>query len=217
MNKFTATVFNVTSVIAEMVVLNIPWILVSLCGMVVLGVFPASFALLERCQAVLSGEVSSGGTLKAFWAAYRRNFVRANVLGYSVGLLLVVGLIDLRYLLHATGALAEFAAIMIIGTAAMIGIVSPSIATACAENGTITREALKRGATAVVVSPFWSALRALSIAVVCGALYLAPGAAVAVGASMVGFVCLFVGGRTPSIRMRPSLTRRRAWSASMAA
>lgn len=96
MNKFTATAFNVTSVIAEMVVLNILWILFSLCGMVVLGVFPASFALLERCQAVLSGEGSSGGTLKAFWAAYRHSFVRANVLGYSVGLLLVVGLIDLR-------------------------------------------------------------------------------------------------------------------------
>ncbi|UOQ48386.1 YesL family protein [Gracilibacillus caseinilyticus] len=79
--------------------LNVLWMLSSLAGLVVLGVFPATMALVitmrEWCM-----QQESMTFHKTFFKAYKQIFIKANLIGY---LLLAIGyvfVIDYQWIMH---------------------------------------------------------------------------------------------------------------------
>lgn len=81
--------------LADMVHLQFLWIIFSLVGLIIGGVFPASYALFScHRQIILEKSISKNNF---FWKEYKKNFIKANLLGYSSIFLVVSSLIHLRF------------------------------------------------------------------------------------------------------------------------
>ncbi|QGH33953.1 DUF624 domain-containing protein [Gracilibacillus salitolerans] len=81
--------------------LNLLWVLMSLVGLVVLGIFPATMALVitMREWCVQKDDIAFN---KTFFKAYKNTFIQANVIGYlltAVGYILVV---DYQWIMQHT-------------------------------------------------------------------------------------------------------------------
>jgi len=84
-----AAVNNVLEWITKMFYLNLLWILFTMLGLGVLGLFPsiaATFSVTNKWV----GKKTDVPIYKTFWLAYKKDFIRSNVVGY---LLLLIGAI----------------------------------------------------------------------------------------------------------------------------
>ncbi|KAB8131752.1 YesL family protein [Gracilibacillus oryzae] len=71
--------------IANVAYLNILWILFTLMGAVVLGVFPATAATFMVSKKWISGD-SDIPVFQTFWQTFRTSFKNANILGFIISL-----------------------------------------------------------------------------------------------------------------------------------
>jgi uncharacterized membrane protein YesL len=79
--------------------LNILWLLFTLAGAVVLGIFPATIAMFAVERRWIQGD-SEFTIFQQFWSAYKQEFVKINLLGYTVTLL--SALLVLNYFISAS-------------------------------------------------------------------------------------------------------------------
>lgn len=94
--------------------LNLLWVLFTLAGGVVLGIFPATIAMFAVERAWIRGEKDLP-VHQLFWSMYKREFGKSNLLGYLltfVGTLLVI-----NYFISATvkGAVGDVFTLLLLG------------------------------------------------------------------------------------------------------
>lgn len=77
--------------------LNLLWIIFSMLGLFIVGIFPATVALFAVMRK-LTMESKEVPVFKLFWTTYKREFVKANIIGYAWSLIGFVLYIDLRVL-----------------------------------------------------------------------------------------------------------------------
>ncbi|SDZ31250.1 Uncharacterized membrane protein YesL [Evansella caseinilytica] len=90
-----ATVNRVLEWITKLAYLNILWLVFTLLGIVVLGLFPSTAATFAVVRKWIMKETDVP-VFKTFWSAYKKEFFRSNLLGYVlvfVGAVLVIDLL----------------------------------------------------------------------------------------------------------------------------
>jgi len=86
--------------------LNILWVVFSLLGLGVLGIFPATTAMFTVIRKWLLGE-SDIRVVKVFWSSYRKEFGRSNGIGSIVSLLGYTLYLDYQILSNAPDMLSN--------------------------------------------------------------------------------------------------------------
>lgn len=77
--------------------LNILWLLFSLLGLFVLGIFPATVALFAVMRKLIMS-TENVSILKLFWITFKVEFFKANIIGYIFFIVGILLYIDLRVL-----------------------------------------------------------------------------------------------------------------------
>jgi uncharacterized membrane protein YesL len=86
---FTGGIYQFCEWVVRLCYLNILWVLFTLLGLVLFGVFPATVAMFAICRKWVQGE-QQDGLFTRFWFIYRQEFIKANGLGLII---LIVGAI----------------------------------------------------------------------------------------------------------------------------
>ncbi|TDQ42233.1 YesL family protein [Aureibacillus halotolerans] len=117
MNGFMGTLYSICEWIMRLAYVNLLWIGFTVLGLIIFGFGPATAAMFAVNRKWVRGEPEVA-VFKTFWSEYKREFVRANILGV---LLLLVGFIlwaDFRILnTQDTGSWGVFVQyFLIVGT-----------------------------------------------------------------------------------------------------
>lgn len=95
-NKFLNAVTNIGTWIANFFYLQLFWILYSVKGLLVLGIFPATFAAVQVIYKWFENMEFDFSIHETFKASYNEGFKRANIVGYISLLVVAILYVDLR-------------------------------------------------------------------------------------------------------------------------
>ncbi|MFJ5760908.1 YesL family protein [Neobacillus sp. NPDC093182] len=93
--------------ISRLAYLNLLWISFSLLGLIIFGFFPATVAMFAVARKWMLGN-DEMSIFKTFWTAYKREFLKSNILGViivSIGLILYI---DFQFVQHAANSFFSF-------------------------------------------------------------------------------------------------------------
>ncbi|WP_226668538.1 YesL family protein [Metabacillus litoralis] len=102
--------YNVAEWIMRLCIVNLLWILFTICGFVVFGLFPATAAMFSITRKWTLGDFDVP-LFKTFWQAYKKEFLQANVLG--IIFYIIAGLLYINFMY--TKSLTEGSSILFIG------------------------------------------------------------------------------------------------------
>jgi len=94
-------IYTFSNVILRLLYINVLWIVFSLLGLVVLGFFPATVAMFTVMRKWQLDEFGFR-VFETFWDTYKKQLLKANLLGYSLSFIGVILAADLLYLQNAT-------------------------------------------------------------------------------------------------------------------
>lgn len=97
MNSTRGFIYSVTEWITRFAYVNLLWILFSLLGAVVFGLFPATTAMFAVTRQWLRGNTDEP-VLKTFWDYYRKDFWKSNVVGLFVAGIAALIAIDILFI-----------------------------------------------------------------------------------------------------------------------
>ncbi|MDQ0338590.1 putative membrane protein YesL [Caldalkalibacillus uzonensis] len=95
-NSLTGVFYVACLWITRLVYVNTLWILFTLLGICVLGFAPATAALFSVIRKWILGQ-QDFAVWRTFWLAYKREFMKANVLGWGYGLFIVLLYNNIQY------------------------------------------------------------------------------------------------------------------------
>lgn len=73
---------RIADIIFFLAYVNFLWLVFTVAGLVILGLFPATIAMLSVIRKRIMGKEVA--TFSFFWSIYKKEFVRGNILGYIV-------------------------------------------------------------------------------------------------------------------------------------
>jgi uncharacterized membrane protein YesL len=79
----------------NLLALNLLWLLFSTIGLYILGIFPATVALFSAIKQIII-EKDDIPVFKVFWKSFKREFTKANLLGYLVLAIGVILYLDVK-------------------------------------------------------------------------------------------------------------------------
>lgn len=79
--------------LVKLAYINILWILFSSFGLIIIGFFPATFAMFSVIRRILNKEDVS--IFKAFWKSYSGDFLKSNLVGWMIAIIFFVLYFDL--------------------------------------------------------------------------------------------------------------------------
>lgn len=88
--------------IMRLAILNVLWVVFSLLGAILLGIFPSTAALFEITRKWITGETDLP-IFKYFWTAYKKYFVKANFLGTLVAITGIFLYVDFSFFSNFEG------------------------------------------------------------------------------------------------------------------
>ncbi|WP_284140522.1 MULTISPECIES: DUF624 domain-containing protein [unclassified Virgibacillus] len=97
MNLFSSTLYRMMEWISRFAYLNLLWILFSLLGLVVFGLFPATIAVFAIMRDWLRGSTDSP-VFQSFWKYVKADFVKSNLMGLFVVAIVLLIRIDLYFI-----------------------------------------------------------------------------------------------------------------------
>lgn len=92
-----SNIYNILDWITRLAYINLLWIIFTLAGGVVLGIYPATIALFASVRDWLRGK-SDLPVFKTFWSYYKQDFIKSNLMGLFLNILFVFILIDIYYI-----------------------------------------------------------------------------------------------------------------------
>ncbi|MGX9348925.1 DUF624 domain-containing protein [Microbacterium sp. KNMS] len=174
---WSGRVMDVLGHVSRLLLVQGLWLGGALAGLVVLGVFPASVAAVRALEA-------PSAPVRAFVAAYREAFVRANLAGagFQVAWLVVALDVAVSSSLPAGIASAALAAVTIVGAVSAVSAAYAVVALARAPRAT-TRTVLRFAVVAPWLTPGRALVVLAALGAVAAALLTAPPIALLFGAS----------------------------------
>lgn len=103
---FLGGVHNVLEWISRLALLNILWIFFSIVGLGIFGFFPATAAMFSVVRRWSLREMDFSIFL-TFWKAYKKEFIKSNILGMILKLIGIVLIIDVYYLKQASSFIQQ--------------------------------------------------------------------------------------------------------------
>ncbi|MCT8137049.1 DUF624 domain-containing protein [Anaerobacillus sp. CMMVII] len=108
---FGGKVYQALDLFMKIAYLNLLWILFTVIGLVILGVFPASVALLSIIRKWLMKDTDIP-IFKSFFFEFKKEFIRSNIFGFIFIFAAAILYTNFSYILHGSGPLQS---ILIIG------------------------------------------------------------------------------------------------------
>ncbi len=202
--------------------LHLLWIVGTLRGGVVLGVFPATAAVaaVVRRDLVRGEDAGREPLRREFTALWRAELVGANVLGWTVTAIWAVLLLD-RHLLRVVdlGAAAPVLAGLLWVLTAFAFVLTAALPALLAHFAEGPLALLRRGAVLVVARPKQALLNALAVGVVLCVYYVVPGLIPVFGVALpayLSFSALWGSGVLPAPDRGAAASSTPAVSASVA-
>ncbi|MFB3160231.1 YesL family protein [Neobacillus sp. 179-J 1A1 HS] len=93
--------------ISRLAFLNLLWISFSLLGLIIFGFFPATVAMFAVARKWMLGN-DEMSIFKTFWTAYKREFLKSNILGVIIVAIGLILYIDFQFVQHAANSFASF-------------------------------------------------------------------------------------------------------------
>jgi uncharacterized membrane protein YesL len=93
--------------ISRLAFLNLLWISFSLLGLIIFGFFPATVAMFAVARKWMLGN-DEMSIFKTFWTAYKREFLKSNILGVIIVAIGLILYIDFQFVQHAANSFATF-------------------------------------------------------------------------------------------------------------
>jgi uncharacterized membrane protein YesL len=87
--------------ISRLAFLNILWISFSLLGLVIFGFFPATVAMFAVVRKWMLGN-DEMSIFKTFWTAYKKEFLKSNLLGIMIVAIGLILYIDFQFVSHSS-------------------------------------------------------------------------------------------------------------------
>ncbi|MFG6119330.1 YesL family protein [Thalassobacillus sp. B23F22_16] len=97
MKTFSSKLYQAMEWITKFAFLQLLWVLGTLAGLIVLGIYPATGAAFSVTRKWLNGKTDQK-VLSMFYHYYRKDFVKLNVLGLWINFLLLLVYLDIFYL-----------------------------------------------------------------------------------------------------------------------
>lgn len=76
-------VYRITEAIMKLAYLNLLWLLFSMAGLIIFGIFPATAAAFTICRKWIRGDKDIP-VFKNFWRSYKKDFFKSNLLGLLI-------------------------------------------------------------------------------------------------------------------------------------
>lgn len=93
----TSKIYNILEWITKFAYVNLLWFIFTLVGGVILGFYPATIAMFSMVRDWLRGK-SDLPVLKNFWNYYKLDFLKSNLLGVFINVLLIFIAADIFYI-----------------------------------------------------------------------------------------------------------------------
>lgn len=100
--------YRIAEWIMRLAYVNLLWILFTVMGLIVAGVFPATAGLYTVTRQWLIKDTDTVPVWKTFWGAYRSEFIKANILGYVFLLIGWIIFVDLKFFQSQGGIIFLF-------------------------------------------------------------------------------------------------------------
>lgn len=97
MNSTNNFFYNVTEWITRFAYLNLLWVSFTIIGGVLFGFFPATIAMFAVTRQWLKGNTDTP-VFKSFWAYYRKDFIKSNLLGLFIAIVGIVVIADIFFI-----------------------------------------------------------------------------------------------------------------------
>jgi uncharacterized membrane protein YesL len=97
MNKTMNRVYAATEWISKFAYLNILWIIFTVVGLGVLGLFPATISMFTVIRKWIMGETDTP-IFPTFWSTYKSEFIRSNGLGLVIVVVVSLIVLDLVFM-----------------------------------------------------------------------------------------------------------------------
>ena len=97
MNSTNNFFYNVTEWITRFAYLNLLWVSFTIIGGVLFGFFPATIAMFAVTRQWLKGNTDTP-VFKFFWAYYRKDFGKSNLLGLFIAIVVIIVVADILYI-----------------------------------------------------------------------------------------------------------------------
>lgn len=99
LDRFTEVVELVGYLVIRLVYFHIIWLMFSISGLGILGIFPATMTVAYATNLTLNGRSFS---IKELFIYYKNNFIVSNALGFIATVVFIFILIDIRLSVHYT-------------------------------------------------------------------------------------------------------------------
>ncbi|KAB8136770.1 YesL family protein [Gracilibacillus oryzae] len=96
MDGWFASVYRVSEWIARLIYVNVMWIVCTIIGLGILGLFPATSAMFAVTRRWVLGE-RDVPIFKLFWQYFKADFKKSNILGYIVTIVGVFIYVDFKF------------------------------------------------------------------------------------------------------------------------
>jgi uncharacterized membrane protein YesL len=93
-------IYRLSNLILRLVYINFLWILFSLLGLLIAGFFPSTVAMFTVVRIWVLGETDAA-IFNMFWKTFKNQFLKSNILGYSLSSIGAVLYADILYLQQA--------------------------------------------------------------------------------------------------------------------
>lgn len=190
MNKGISIYMSIGEWIFKILLLNLYWFLFSLIGLFVLGIFPATAALF----ATIRQDLKSDDDIKLFSNFvhyYKKEFVKANVLGYIVTIMTGVLLFNLQVLAYMDSSILH--SILIVMTyilLVIVALVSVFLFPIYVHYDFSLLGYLKYSAIMVIGKPLHTIAMLALIALTFYLYYTVPGLMPALGVSLLAYIIM---------------------------
>lgn len=97
MNTASSYIYLALEWITRFAYLNLLWVLFTLLGGILFGFYPATTSMFAMCREWLKGNTDLP-LFKTFWNFYKKDFVKSNILGIFISMLLLLIVLDILYI-----------------------------------------------------------------------------------------------------------------------
>lgn len=101
MNTISSALYSIFEWISRFAFLQLLWIMFTLIGGIIFGLFPSTLAVFAIIRSWLKGDTEIP-ILKSFWNFYKVEFIKANKLGLIVSIVFMVYVTDYLYMQHSS-------------------------------------------------------------------------------------------------------------------
>lgn len=163
--NFAIGYYRICIWVTRFVYLNLLWLLFIIVGLVVFGAIPATTSMFAVVRKWVMGETEIP-IFKTFWQSYRKEFIKANILGYLLILIGYILYIDLQYVRFEEGIFFRIIGLIILSMFFLYFIVLLYVFPLFVHFETKTMQYLKWALIIGVTHPVLTVLMAVGLAVV---------------------------------------------------